>query len=45
MSYFEFRVWMESLVPWWTPFVVPALAYVVWIASKRLHAKATGDGR
>jgi hypothetical protein len=25
MNLFEFRQWLESFFPWWTPFVIPSL--------------------
>lgn len=36
MSFFEFRQWIEGIVPWWVPFVIPfiviaALWWVLWI--------------
>lgn len=31
MSLFELRQWWESLLPWWTPFIMPIIALNVWI--------------
>lgn len=30
MSYWEMRSWIESMIPWWLPFVVPMIAIVIW---------------
>lgn len=38
MSVFEFRQWIESMIPWWVPFalLVPALiAFVIQFVRKK----------
>lgn len=30
MSLFELRQWWESLLPWWTPFLVPVLSIAIF---------------
>lgn len=38
MSYFQFRQYIESGIPWWLPFLVPVLAFV-WFAWKKKKAE------